>query len=205
MSQGFTRNKVIIKGPLGPNKGIDSVSVTLSRDEPPVEVVITPGIFPVSVGNDPEHPLTVVGEISASITQIGTALLQLGQAVMAASIPVTIASDQSPLKVDPSAVTSPVDVIDRALRLVGHVTPDEQAGVGIGAAADTEALDGGSGANAASAIAILKRLRTFADRQQDLLEQIAQESRRQTALLRLLVQNAVDEVPDELADDSDAA
>lgn len=60
----------------------------------------------------------------------------LGQKAMAGSMPVVLASDQTPVPVSVAAFPAPIDVSDRAGRILGHVVVDASA---LPAGAATEA------------------------------------------------------------------
>lgn len=68
--------------------------------------------------------------------------------------------------------------------------------VAQGATTDAEAIDNGS------EIAVLKRLRTIETGIADVLERLLVQAQTQTALLRLIATSQVDDVPDELMEDT---
>ena len=67
-------------------------------------------LFVTNTPNDPNAPLAVAGQVDVVVRMIGNAVLALGQALSAGSLPVVIASDQSAVPVLVSPAQTPIPV-----------------------------------------------------------------------------------------------
>lgn len=107
-----------IVDPIGPHTAATSVSVTLATDEGPIDVDIGAGPFHVIVDSsalptgaatsaNQDTEIASLAAIAAATDSTNNKTPFLGQAAMAASVPVAIASDQSSIPVTAASLPLP--------------------------------------------------------------------------------------------------